>query len=232
MKSKWFELKDKAIKLRRQGISVSKIESRLNIPRSTLSGWFKNIKLSEKQKAKLIQDKNSALARARMKAIIWHHKEKCKRLKEAEKQAKKTIKGIDTKNKNILELVLAILYLGEGAKTDTDTSLGSSDPMILKFFLAILKSTYNIKYEKMYCQLNLRADQNPQEIKEFWSKQLNIPIEKFKYFSIDRRTRGKKTYSYYKGVCQIRFNNVAIQRKLLSISNIFCHKVIKQNLDG
>jgi len=38
MKSKWYELKPDAIKLRKKGFSIGKIERRLGIPRSTLSG--------------------------------------------------------------------------------------------------------------------------------------------------------------------------------------------------
>ena len=50
MKSKWYELKENAIKLRQQGFSIGKIERDLGIPRSTLSGWLKNIKLTARQK--------------------------------------------------------------------------------------------------------------------------------------------------------------------------------------
>ena len=45
MQSKWFELKPTAVKLRRKGFSIGKIEYNLGIPRSTLSGWLKNIEL-------------------------------------------------------------------------------------------------------------------------------------------------------------------------------------------
>ena len=47
MRSKWFELKPDAIKLRKKGLSIREIELRLGIPRSTLSGWLKDIKLSD-----------------------------------------------------------------------------------------------------------------------------------------------------------------------------------------
>jgi len=50
MKSKWFELKPSAKKLRKKGLSIGDIERRLKIPRSTLSGWLKDIKLTSKQR--------------------------------------------------------------------------------------------------------------------------------------------------------------------------------------
>ena len=55
MKSRWFELKSKAVRLRKSGKSIRFIEGKLGIPKSTLSGWFKNIELSNKQK-KVLKD--------------------------------------------------------------------------------------------------------------------------------------------------------------------------------
>lgn len=50
MYSKWYELKPKAVELRKEGTSIREIEKLLSIPRSTLSGWLKNIKLTTEQK--------------------------------------------------------------------------------------------------------------------------------------------------------------------------------------
>lgn len=230
MKSKWYEFKDDAIKLRRKGFSIGKIESRLGIPRSTLSGWFKNVELSEKQKKKLFFNWKRGLMKARKKAVIWHNEQKKKRLRIAREEAIKTINNIDIADINILELSLAMLYLGEGSKRNIETAIGSSDPVILKFFLASLKQVYNLDVKKIKCELGLRADQNPQRIKRFWSRTLKLPLSNFKQISIDKRTKGSKTYPNYKGVCNLRCGNVAIQRKLMYISDFFCGQVINKYL--
>lgn len=230
MKSKWYEFKDDAIKLRRKGFSIGKIESRLGIPRSTLSSWFKNVELSEKQKKKLFFDWKRGLVKARKKAVIWHNEQKEKRLRIAREEAIKTINNINIVDTNILELSLAMLYLGEGSKRNIETAIGSSDPVILKFFLASLKQVYNLDVKKIKCELGLRADQNPQRIKRFWSRALKLPLNNFKQISIDKRTRGSKTYPSYKGVCNLRCGNVAIQRKLMYISDFFCRQVIDKYL--
>lgn len=230
MKSRWFELKPDAIKLRKKGFSIGKIERRLGIPRSTLSGWLRNIELSQKQKEKLTQDWKNALVKARKKAVLWHNAQKEKRLKLAEEQALKIVGDIDITDKKILELALAILYMGEGTKKKIETSMGSSDPLILKFFLAALKRLYDFDIKKIKCQLNLRADQSPEKMKRFWSKELSVPINNFGYVNLDKRTVGSKTYPYYKGVCHVLCGNVAIQRRLIYLSEIFCKKTIKKYL--
>lgn len=226
MKSKWFEYKDEVIRLRKKGISMTEIEKQFSIPRSTLSGWFKGIKLSEKQKGIISDRKREALVHARKKAIIWHNKQKELRLQEAERSARETFKRLDISDISVLELAAAILYLGEGAKKNVETSLGSSDPLILKFFLKILRNVYVVGDDKIRCELYLRADQDPIQIKHFWSKELHLPLENFRQVNIDKRTIGTATYDSYKGVCNIRCGNVAIQRKLVALSRLFCENVV------
>ena len=227
MKSKWSRLKNRAGHLRKQGLSIRQIEHRLGIPRSTLSYWFKDIILSAKQKKKLIQNWRNGLKKARQKAVLWHNAQKQKRLGQAKNEATKVLEKIDVKDRSVLELALAILYLGEGTKKRIDTAIGSSDPLILKSFIVLIRTLYGIDPKYIRCQLNLRSDQNPEKMKRFWAKELKLPLDSFGYISRDKRTLGSKTYSYYKGVCQVRCGNVAIQRKLLYLSEVFCKKIIE-----
>jgi hypothetical protein len=162
---------------------------------------------------------------ARKKAVVWHNSQKEGRLKFAEDRAKEIANKINFSNKETMELALAMLYLGEGFKK-TDTGIGNSDPMILIFFISLLKRLYGVKTEDMKCYLHLRADQNPEKMRLYWSKTLKIPVENFGKASIDKRTEGSKTYDSYKGVCIVRCGNVAIQRKLVYLSRIYCEKMI------
>ena len=123
MKSKWFELKDKAVSLRKKGRSIRYVERALCIPRSTLSGWFKSVKLSKKQKKILYKNWKSALDQAREKAIIWHNSKKEGRLLEAKRQASEVLNRLNADDKDILDIALAALYLGEGFKKNTETGL-------------------------------------------------------------------------------------------------------------
>ena len=111
MKSKWYELKYKAINLRKKGLSLKQVESRLAIPRSTLSGWFKNIKLTEDKKKILHNNWKNALVEARKRAVVWHNEQKKKRLLDAQQKATEILNRIDIKNKDIIDLALSLLYL-------------------------------------------------------------------------------------------------------------------------
>ena len=229
MISKWYHLKEKAISIRKSGKSIVNIEATLGIPRSTLSGWFKKIKLTKSQYKSLKKNSDRALIKARARALIWHNAQKRGRLDFAEREADKTI-SLLSDNQEITELALALLYLGEGFKT-TKTGMGNSDPLILKFFLTIMRNIYRVDIEKIRFELHLRADQNPEDMIKYWSKELNAPLNRFKNVSIDKRTAGSPTYPYYKGVCIVDCGTVAIQRKLIYIGRKFCEKVIKELRD-
>ena len=223
MRSKWFELKETALSLRKSGLSITLIERRLGIPRSTLSGWFRSVELSEEQRLKLVKNSQDGWQKAREKAVEWHRAQKNLRLLLAKQEAQEVLDKIEI-NDGILDLAFAMLYFGEGSKSG-GTSLASSDPKILRFVLAVLKHNYKVGSEMVRCDLHLRMDQNAGELKQYWAKELNLPLNRFKYVAFDKRSNGKPTYDHYKGVCVISCGQIAIQRKLMYLYNLFCEKV-------
>lgn len=226
MISRWSHLKTRAIALRKKGYSLKDVERDLGIRRSTLSGWFKSISLTNKQKERLLDRWKHGLIFARGKAVTWHNNQKQLRMDAAKEAAKKTLDYVSAKDKNILELALAMLYLGEGFKKSVQTGMGNSDPFILRFFIKSLKNNFDMDADKMKCELHLRADQNPKKEVAYWSKQLGIPVINFGAISLDKRTVGRPTYPNYHGVCIVRCGNVAIQRKLSYLAEMYCIKIL------
>ena len=226
MISKWSEIKRQVIKYRLAGNSLRDAKQKFGIPKATLSGWFKNVKLSDSKKKILDKKWRKALVYARTKSVIWHNVEKKKRIELAEKEAEKSLSKLKF-DSNEIEIALAMIYLGEGFKTSVCTGIGNSDPLVLKFFIRALEINYSFDRLKIKCELHLRADQNINLIRKYWSKELGIPIRNFTSVSVDKRTLGRKTYSHYKGVCVLRCGTVAISRKLVYLSRRFCERIIR-----
>lgn len=218
----------KAVKLREQGFSIVEIEKKLHINRSTISPWIRGVELSPRQKERLLNNQKEGARKARLKAAVWHNKQKSIRVEAARVSALKLLESINTDDKNVLELALAMLYWGEGFKNDGNPGMGNTDPIILKFFIHALRFAYGISKESLTAQLHLRADQNEGKEIEYWSKILCIPRSNFKWTHFDKRTIGRKTYKNYHGVCTIYCHNVAIQRKLINISKYFAEEVLKR----
>ena len=223
MNSKWSHVKDDVIAARKKGRSLRDLKKQFGVPSSTLSGWLRTVELTPLQRARLRKRWEKGLVEARVKAVVWHNREKTKRYAEAERLADQTLSRIHSNKNEMTELALAFLYLGEGAKGD-NTSLGNSDPMILRFFVKTLQRVYGVTMQEIKCDLHLRADQDPNMLKTYWSKTLKIPEENFCKPSIDSRTSGSPTYPEYKGVCVVRCGRVEIKRKLMYIATKFCDK--------
>ncbi len=217
MKSKWFNLKDKAITLRKKGYSIKNIESKLKIPRSTLSGWFKNVKLTQKQKDQLLLNWKNGLIIAQKKGGQWHYEQGQKRREKIRREVKEFTSTIRI-NKPIGELILATFYLAEGSKTENSFGIANSNPKILKGIINLLRFLYILDESKFRCSLHLRKDQEEKSLKTFWSNTLNIPESKFTKSQFDKRTI-KKTYSHYKGVCVVNYFDMALQRRVLYIGD-------------
>jgi len=213
MESRFLSLKSRATSLRRRGLSIRYIESKLGIPRSTLSGWFKDIKLSARQRKNLFNKWESGLINAREKAVLWHNKGKHDRQEIARKEVEEFISDIDI-DKNIQEIILATLYLAEGGKTEDSFALANSNTKILLGVVNLLRKVFIIDESKFRCCLHLRKDQDENSLKKFWSKILGIPESKFYKTQFDKRTI-KKTYEHYKGVCVVNYLDMALQRKVL-----------------
>ena len=215
MKSKWINKKADAIKLRRRGYSLRKVEAETGIPRSTLSGWFRHVSLSPTYVRRLEGNRLEGLKRARSLASAWHKEQKKLRQARAQRNAEDIVEALDLTDIKILKVILAGLYMGEGAKRDGDLVLASSNPVIVKFYVAALCKAYNITRKNFKSELQIRSDQNGQELMKFWLNTLHLPNSSMGSIHKDPRTRLKKTWPGYKGVCLVSGGGSAVQRELL-----------------
>lgn len=213
MKSKWFKLKEEAVSLRRKGLSIGYIENKLGINRSTLSGWFKNIQLTELQKKQLIQNSRNGLIIAQKKGGQWNADQGNKRRAVIREEIEQLIPE-QVLDKKTGELILAAFYLAEGTKQEGSFIIANSNSEILKGIAGLLRYLYPIDESKFRCCLHLRSDQNEKELKSYWSKLLNVPEEQFLKTQFDKRAI-KKTYESYKGVCVLYYYDMALQRRIL-----------------
>ena len=202
------KLKEKATKLREKGKTYLEIQKILKvlIPKSTLSYWCHSIPLPLDYQRR-IQDYNKFnLSKARKIALGVIKAKREKYLQSVAGRNKHLVTAL--KNKDTAKIVLAVLYLGEGAKNYKRGSImfGNSDPFIINLFLYLLRYCYDIDESKFRCTLLCRADQNIKKLEKFWSQITKIPSSRFYKARIDPRTIGKPSKKLdYKGVCKIDY---------------------------
>lgn len=218
------ELKRKAIALRRRGDSYPMIEKKLGIGRSTLSGWFRNIKLSQRAERIILRRKQQHIKEARSLAAQahWNNREAKKKVVEENILQDFSLLSLTVVHK---EALLAMLYLGEGFKRRSTVGLGNSNPRLLSLFVRLLREIYEVSNIRLSCYVHLRADQDSAKEKRFWSKVLKIPMPQFRKSQTDKRTIGKKTWKGYHGVCIVYCHDAYIEKRLTAWQELLLEKI-------
>src|SRR3989344_8398446 len=201
---------EKARQLRSFGKTYSEIRTslKINSPKSTLSYWCRGVQLppeyiqfiSSLNKETLNKARKTAVAVNRIKREAFF-----KSLEEINKPIAGKINDIHT-----AKIALAMLCLGEASKYNGGRSktfyLGNSDPKIISMFLSLLKKCFDFHLEKVRCTVQCRADQDTEELKEYWSSITHVPKKLFYKPLIDPRTKGKPTHNKeYKGVLRVDY---------------------------
>ncbi len=216
-------LREETRKLRMRGKTYSEIMNILGteLPKSTVAWWCRNTPLPNWYWKKLEKINKNNREKAQ-KAAWLANKQKRERFLSKLIENNKTLKD-KTKDGNVLKIILAILYLGEGAKwkTHRGLQLGSSEPNIINLYIKLLNRCYGIKPNQLKCRISYRADQNLETLEKFWSENINIPLANFYKSKPDPRTIGKVTKNKdYKGVCVVSCAGTHIQLELEEIPRI------------
>lgn len=126
--------------------------------------------------------------------------------------------------RDVAKIAVAMLYLGEGAKNRRGPLLfGNSNPGIMQLFLNLLRHSYAIDERKFRCTVQCRADQNVNQLEQFWPQITKIPFAQFYKTRIDPRTIGKPSKKLdYKGVCRIEYFSADLYQEIIAIGNLIC----------
>ncbi len=210
-------------KLRSKGKTYSEIQIlvKSSIPKSTLFTWCKGIKLPESYRKKIERLNRKNYQKAREAAWATNKLKRERFLQELLNNIQPLKDKIQ--DKDVLKMILATLYLGEGSKwkSHSGLSLGSSDPNIILLFIKLLGICYGINRQKLKCRVSYRADQNIKRLEKYWSKITGIPLSNFYKTKFDPRTLGKPTKNKdYKGVCVIMGSGSHIQLELEAIPKL------------
>ena len=214
-------LKQKMRDLRTQGWSLGEISNKSRIPKNTLSGWVKDIKLTKIQKERIKQKEIESAATGRPLAARAI-RAKIENWREGIRKSVKHFEKFAFQNPNIAKAICGILYACEGAKYPSTQGLvfTNSDPAMIRFFLNLLRTYFDIREEKLRCRVVYRWDQDMRELHRYWSHVTKIPSDRFFKTKPDERTKGKATKkSDYKGVCSIQYSDTSLQFQLQSIGD-------------
>ena len=224
-------LKEKAIKLRKQGLTYTEILRRIYVAKSTLSVWLRNVKLDERvAKELLFKRLNAHLLGANAKRR--YRIEKVRRIKD---NACRQI-GVITNRE--LWLMGIMLYWAEGNKESDNNisqkfSFNNSDSEMIKVILKWLNNCLDVQNEDIYIEIyvNELFSDRKRDLIEYWSQVTGFPESKLNkiYFTKNRECRLKKNKSRnYKGLLRVNVKrSTDLNRKISGwVEGVYLNKII------
>lgn len=190
------DLKKQAVGLRLQGDSYNEIGRKINVPKSTLSSWLKEIKLTPEHQKRLYTKQINILSRGPRSQKERRAKEVAQILKAAESEIKLPISD------DIIKFLGVGLYWAEGTKSKL-MQFTNSDPYLILFMVKWLNKIFNIDTTTLRITLNLYQQQNENDIKVFWSEITGIPITNFGKTYIKPKNKGFKKNNLYYGTARV-----------------------------
>jgi len=196
--------KQKAIILRKKGLSYNEILHRVPVAKSTLSLWLRNIGLAKHQKQKFTERRRLAQLKAQQAC-----REKRINITENIKLlARKEIKRISNRE---LKLIGIALYWAEGAKqkewnVSQDVRFSNSDPLMIKLFLIWLKRICKISNERIKFEIYIHKTGDEKKAKKYWSRITGFPISELQKIIWKKhriRTKRKNINKDYYGLLRV-----------------------------
>jgi len=214
------EIKEKAFKLRVKGYSIKEIADKLDIAKSTVSLWVRDIKLNKKAQERL---KKRRLLPYYKIALRWETKRK-KEQEELNLIARNIVKEIKN-DINQKRVYCSLLYWCEGAKGYNDSiRFVNSDPLLIKTFLKLLRDSFPIKESKFRVLMYLHSYHNENLQKEFWSNLTQISKNQFNKTFLKPNTK-KRIRNDYPGCVAISYHDRKLARLLRAIYKSFSEKI-------
>lgn len=211
------KIKIRAINLRKKGLSYREIKNALQVSKSTLSLWLRNVKINPKYQHRLKVKE----FKGRAKALETIKKRIQARDKDLKANALASLKNLKM-NKGLAKIFCALLYWAEGAKSGTSVSFINSDPLLVKTFIKLLSRGFGVKARKLKALLHLHSYHKQTKQINFWSLVSGIPKKSISLYN--KTNSGKSKRQGYPGCFAVRCYNVKIQKELQFYYGLFAKK--------
>lgn len=197
------EKKQKAIILRKRGLSYSEILREVPVAKSTLSLWLRDIGLAKKQQQRIT---NKRILSAR-KGAEKRRNQRIEITKEIKNSSRKDIKEINEKD---LWLIGISLHWAEGAKEKNGNSSGiifsNSDLRMILIFIKWIESVFKINKSELVYELYIHETANIKNAQSYWAKSLLIPLSTIRTYLKKNKinTIRKNSDLNYYGLIRVR----------------------------
>lgn len=203
----------KALQLRREGQSLKEISNKLNVSKSTVSLWVRDVVLS-KDAEKLL------LSKIKLGQYVGAEKKKAQTRAKEENYYNEAVKEL-RRGASEDKIVCAMIFWCEGTKNvKNGVTFTNSDPKLVKKFLSLLRKTFQLDERKFRPCIHLHGYHSPQKQLDFWSKITDIDKRQFIKPYLKPNT-GKRLHENYEGCISIKYHDNDLARRLTAFSKAY-----------
>jgi transcriptional regulator with XRE-family HTH domain len=208
-------IREKSLELRELGLSYSEISKQLNVPKSTLSGWLKDLPLSKIAKKKNIEKGKIISAR---NIIEFNKKRAVAYKKRVSASLLAHSKSLPPIKKDQLFWLGIALFLAEGGKRERwSVRFVNSDPLAIRIMMDFFRKICNVRDDSFKFRIHLHKNTNPAQSLKFWSEVASISEEQFyrPYFAVPKSSGGKRPINRLQyGTLHIMISDTELVMKL------------------
>lgn len=203
--------RERAIQLRKKGYTYNEILKEVDVAKSSLSLWLKDIPLTHQEKSILRKRKDANISKGRIRAAAAHHLSRLERDKklfnEAEREFEVFVKD------SLFQLGVG-LYWAEGAKRNDRFAFANSDPDMINIMLVWIEKYLKVHKKDVFVRLYIHKPYREENCEKFWSEHIGVSLEKFKKTIYKPTGLGVKKRPSYKGCLRIELGKVNYLRKI------------------
>lgn len=179
------ELKREEIRmLRSQGHSLDEISKAVEVSRTTILRYIQNVEILPE----FLSNWAGKRGGSRKRKLL---------LEKSAFEDGKIFVGQPSDRERIL--FLCALYWAEGSKSDF--GLSNTDPELIRLYVNGLREVFGVSDERLRISVRIYEDLDRDKCLTYWSKIVNIPIEKFVSVNV---LPGKKKGKLEYGMCRVR----------------------------
>lgn len=199
------EDKNKAIELRRQGLSYKEIQAIVPVSKGLLSGWFEHLVLTPEEEKRLKIKIEERKKRGVMNSKILNQTRMLERERNVLKEAQVSFKKW---KQDPLFIIGSTLFWSGGVKSSKNFDISSKDTDFIFFMYTWIQKYLQVSKEIIRINLFLYENQNSSGIKSFWTKNLGIKEDSIKVILQKGKIEAGANDQYNKGCIRLYITRV------------------------
>ncbi len=163
-----------AVDLRKKGYAINQIAKEINVAKSSVSLWVRDVKLTKSQidTLKTMPFTSQAIEKRRKSRLDNERTKRNCHISDAENEI------TDISNRD-LWLMGTMLYWAEGGKTRRMVRFSNGDPEMIRIMIKYFEIICNVPKNKMRGHIHIHEGLDPIAAKLYWSTISTVPVKQF-----------------------------------------------------